>query len=141
MGHSSALAFSPGAAGPLLGACDDLAWQDRALCAGSATPDDWFPVKGTPTARARRNVERTCGTCPVRAQCLAYALENDLRGTWGGLSERERRRTGRQAASAVPMLCAGGTHVRSSRNRGLFGNCTDCQEERAAARAGNGLAA
>jgi WhiB family redox-sensing transcriptional regulator len=35
--------------------------------------------------------------CPVRAQCLDYALEtHQLFGIWGGLSERQRRHLMRQ---------------------------------------------
>jgi WhiB family redox-sensing transcriptional regulator len=31
--------------------------------------------------------------CPVRAECLEFALRNDERyGVFGGLSERERRK-------------------------------------------------
>jgi WhiB family redox-sensing transcriptional regulator len=31
-------------------------------------------------------------TCPVRAECLAEALDNEIEwGVWGGLTERERR--------------------------------------------------
>lgn len=29
-------------------------------------------------------VDRTCAGCPVRAQCLAYAVENTGEGVWGG---------------------------------------------------------
>lgn len=33
-----------------------------------------------------------CGECPVRAACLEYALANEISdGTWGGLTEWERR--------------------------------------------------
>jgi len=33
-----------------------------------------------------------CGQCPVRRECLNFALENDLKeGIWGGLTETERR--------------------------------------------------
>jgi WhiB family redox-sensing transcriptional regulator len=33
-----------------------------------------------------------CGACPVRAECLAEALDNEIEwGVWGGLTERERR--------------------------------------------------
>ena len=42
---------------------------------------------------------RLCGDCPVRAECLEYAMaEPDLVGTWGGTSERERRALRREAA-------------------------------------------
>ena len=76
-----------------VGAGDDaadglLSWQDQALCA-QTDPEAFFPEKGGST----RDAKRVCGSCPVRQECLEYALSNDERfGIWGGLSERERRR-------------------------------------------------
>jgi hypothetical protein len=33
-----------------------------------------------------------CATCPVRQDCLDYAMDNvEEFGIWGGLTERERR--------------------------------------------------
>ena len=67
---------------------EELAWQDRALCA-QTDPEAFFPEKGGST----REAKKVCRTCEVRAECLEYALEHDERfGIWGGLSERERRR-------------------------------------------------
>lgn len=70
------------------------AWTEDAACA-STDPDGFFPEKGGST----REFKKVCnGTtqhpaCPVRDDCLAYALDNDERfGIWGGLSERERRK-------------------------------------------------
>lgn len=38
-----------------------------------------------------------CARCPVRAACLAYALEHDIwSGIWGGLTEDDRRALLRQ---------------------------------------------
>ena len=70
------------------------AWHDDALCA-QTDPEAFFPEKGGST----REAKKICSGCPVRAQCLEYALGNDERfGIWGGLSERERRRLRRSAA-------------------------------------------
>ena len=63
-------------------------WRDRALCKDSATPEVWFPwdAKGAEVAIA------ICEGCPVRAECLEYALEHgEDQGIWGGVSERQRR--------------------------------------------------
>lgn len=70
-----------------------LAWQEEALCA-QTDPEAFFPEKGGST----REAKRVCQVCPVRTQCLEYALANDERfGIWGGLSERERRKLKREA--------------------------------------------
>ena len=119
----TALAFSPGAAGPLPAAGSDLGWQGRALCATSGSPDDWFPDKGSPPA----SVRRTCADCPVRAECLAYALENGIRyGIWGGLSDDERRGIDR-GAPPPPAYCASGRHPRTPRGTGADGRCLACR--------------
>lgn len=67
-------------------------WQEQALCA-QTDPEAFFPDKGGST----REAKRICQACPVRDECLEYALANDERfGIWGGLSERERRRIQQQ---------------------------------------------
>lgn len=63
-------------------------WQESALCAQS-DPEAWFPEKGGSVKEAKR----ICGLCPVREECLQFALDNNERfGVYGGLSERERRK-------------------------------------------------
>ena len=82
----------PGTPG-YLGDDKPLSWQADALCA-QTDPEAFFPEKGGST----RDAKQICLSCDVRAECLAYALENDERfGIWGGLSERERRKLRRQA--------------------------------------------
>jgi WhiB family redox-sensing transcriptional regulator len=73
---------------------EDLPWAEDAKCL-QADPDTFFPEKGGST----REAKRICAQCPVRAECLEYALDNDERfGIWGGLSERERRKLKRLAS-------------------------------------------
>lgn len=67
----------------------------------------FFPVGDGTTARQQVTVaKRICGTCPVVAQCRAFALEtNQLYGVWGGLDEGERlelRRRRRASTSQTP---------------------------------------
>ncbi|MDP9820994.1 WhiB family transcriptional regulator [Nocardioides massiliensis] len=61
-------------------------WASEAACK-QAGPDDLF-VRGAEQNRAKLR----CGTCIVRAECLAEALDNQIEwGVWGGMTERERR--------------------------------------------------
>lgn len=68
-------------------------WYSRALCP-ETDPEAFYPEKGGSTAEAKK----ICRGCPVKDQCLQWALDHDERfGVWGGLSDRERRRLKRSA--------------------------------------------
>lgn len=74
---------------------DATAWMDRALCTG-ADPEIWFPEAGGWVAS--RKAQKICRACPVREQCLEYALVNFIdHGIWGGIpgSVREKMRSER----------------------------------------------
>jgi WhiB family redox-sensing transcriptional regulator len=136
MKSRSALTRSPGASGPLL--LDDPPWQAAGVCAG-VDPDLWFPEKGGSTAQAKR----LCRSCPVRSECLEFALDNDERfGIWGGLSERERRRLAR-AGGPVLRRCRAGLHVLTPENTIGAATCRPCKlaAEQARYRRNQGLAA
>ena len=61
-------------------------WASAAVCKKS-TADELF-VQGAEQHKAKV----MCSGCPVRAECLADALDNRMEwGVWGGITERERR--------------------------------------------------
>lgn len=61
-------------------------WASMAACR-NVGPDVLF-VKGAEQNRAKQ----LCSGCPVRSECLAEALDNEIEwGVWGGMTERERR--------------------------------------------------
>jgi len=63
-------------------------WEGAAACRG-ADADLFFAPGATHEQRAKS----VCRECPVRWECLAYALRNRVEhGVWGGLTDRERRR-------------------------------------------------
>jgi WhiB family redox-sensing transcriptional regulator len=69
-------------------------WLLRAACGGGHDdPETYFPRgQGYPLASREQEAKRVCARCPVREECLAYAIDNDLReGIWGGLTDNERR--------------------------------------------------
>lgn len=66
----------------------DLSWMDRALCAGQDV-DMFFPAAAAEAGPARW----FCRRCPVREECLGYALEQpDVFGIWGNTSKEQRTR-------------------------------------------------
>lgn len=68
-------------------------WMSQAGCK-SVNPELFFPLGSSDApdwqiARAKR----ICSSCPVRNDCLAYAVDTAQKyGIWGGLTELERRR-------------------------------------------------
>lgn len=81
------------------------AWVDDAACAG--WPSSWWfsalrrgrPSTGGDGAKALA----ICTQCPVRAECLAVALERSEVGIWGGTTDAERERM-RSAANPPTEL-------------------------------------
>jgi WhiB family redox-sensing transcriptional regulator len=73
----------------------DMDWQSRAVC-GDARAWLFFGPDGEgPAERASREsrAKAICASCPVRAECLDYALSHQVRyGVWGGRNEEERFR-------------------------------------------------
>ena len=61
-------------------------WTARSACS-AADPDELFV-----TGAAQNRAKAVCQGCPVRTECLADALDNQIEfGVWGGMTERERR--------------------------------------------------
>lgn len=65
-------------------------WVEEARCSGQE--DELFPE-----GKQQKRATAVCVGCPVRANCLAEALDNRIEwGVWGGMTERERRALLRQ---------------------------------------------
>jgi WhiB family redox-sensing transcriptional regulator len=66
-------------------------WQSAAACR-SADPELFFPVSAFGLALKQvAEAKAICARCPVRRQCLAFALRTrQAHGIWGGLTEEER---------------------------------------------------
>ena len=72
-----------------------VAWQPRAACRGPQA-EVFFPPTQTERKHDRLDRERRakaiCGLCPVRTECLDYAVAiREPHGIWGGLNETERK--------------------------------------------------
>jgi hypothetical protein len=92
-------------------------WRDRAACRGK-DPALFFPEDGDSHSAAWARV--ICAGCPVRSECLQFALSSPERwGTWGGVSEQDRQ--GAKAAGTAALLekAAAAASPPSSRHRGV----------------------
>jgi pyruvate/2-oxoglutarate dehydrogenase complex dihydrolipoamide acyltransferase (E2) component len=69
-------------------------WQTRALCA-EVDDDLFFPPQGGNSAPA----QQVCLGCPVRVECLQFALDHQVAyGVWGGTTASMRDRLLRRSA-------------------------------------------
>ena len=62
-------------------------WRSMAACR-SADPDLFFPVSSSGQSLAQEaEAKAICAGCPVRRECLAFALRtHQAYGVWGGQS-------------------------------------------------------
>lgn len=83
----------------------DYTWRRDAICRDT-DPDLFFPVGTTGYALVQIDcAKEVCGECPVKVDCLDYALEtNQDSGIWGGTSEEERRTLRRRIAGRERIL-------------------------------------
>ena len=73
-----------------------LAWRDRAACRNADTAL-FFPGRGENKKVAA--AVAYCSSCPVRDECLTYALhfaDRDLPGIYGGTTEQQRQKLRRR---------------------------------------------
>jgi WhiB family redox-sensing transcriptional regulator len=87
-------------------------WRAAGACL-AADPDLFFPVAaGNAAGRDTARALRICDSCPVKRQCLEFAMRNgEVSGIWGGTTPEERirvlrgrapRRPGRRSDRAAP---------------------------------------
>jgi WhiB family transcriptional regulator, redox-sensing transcriptional regulator len=73
----------------------EYGWQWRAACRGDDAavffPPNHPELKDDKHAREQK-AKAICAICPVRIECLEYAVRiREPHGIWGGLNELERR--------------------------------------------------
>ena len=73
----------------------DRSWQVAALCRGNRSHLFFPPSTAEKKEERQRREQRAkavCQVCPVKDECLDYAVTvGEAYGIWGGLSEMERR--------------------------------------------------
>lgn len=89
------IAYAPSADLPV-----NTNWRALGACT-QEDPDLFFPIGSTgPALLQIEEAKAACRRCPVVEICGTWALESgEKHGVWGGMSEEDRRRTKRRAAS------------------------------------------
>jgi WhiB family redox-sensing transcriptional regulator len=78
----------------------ELPWLPHAECRNHPHVD-FFPMSHGGAMKAKA----VCRVCPVRVECLTWALEHEFYGVWGGTSEKQRRTLRREKrVSGNPAL-------------------------------------
>ncbi|MGH3996322.1 MAG: WhiB family transcriptional regulator [Pseudonocardiaceae bacterium] len=74
------------------------AWLERGVCV-QVGGDMWFPEKGDLAVVA--TCKKVCARCPVRVECLEWAMDTvEAFGIFGGLTVLERRKLRRKREAA-----------------------------------------
>ncbi len=70
----------------------DRSWMARAACLDGHDPSLWH----SENYYAQKLAMKVCRACPVRFDCLKFALAVEspkaVHGVWGGLSARQRKK-------------------------------------------------
>ena len=77
---------------------------EKGLCA-TEDPDLWFPEFDERTADYAHQADEAkeiCAVCPIKSECLDYALTYEEYGIWGGATPSERRQIRKEEAIDSP---------------------------------------
>lgn len=80
---------------------DDTAWQTQAPC---ATADFNF-IPDVETEAGCTQAQTWCNPCPVRTQCLAWAMLHNAEGYWAGTTTYHRNQLRRVRTRAKCPIC------------------------------------
>lgn len=76
-------------------------WTEKAACKGQPR-DVFFPEPGTSAATRAREI---CVGCPIRRECLEFAIETRQEyGIWGGMNAGERQLFENKRARRRPTI-------------------------------------
>lgn len=109
-------------------------WKKDAVCA-TVDPELFYPEPYEHGKRAQ--AKAICAVCPVKVECLEYALDvGDKFGIMGGLTNLERETIRGTSAGRRRTKCKNGHPFEGNAVKmGVRWVCQPCKEERRLARA------
>jgi WhiB family redox-sensing transcriptional regulator len=76
-------------------------WQLKGACR-DYDPDLFHPE----TEAQAQEPKKICWRCPVRVECLSWAMEGNMTGVWGATTHRQRERLRWRRARTYCPVCA-----------------------------------
>jgi WhiB family transcriptional regulator, redox-sensing transcriptional regulator len=103
-------------------------WRVLAACQ-SIDPELFFPVSASGKSLEQVTAAKAvCAACPVRRECLAFALRtSQVHGIWGGLTEEERHQA--MPREVRKPACAAGLPAPGKGARRSVGDEEDVRRE------------
>jgi WhiB family transcriptional regulator, redox-sensing transcriptional regulator len=92
---------------------------------GECKDEPWelfYPRYDSPSSTAAAIA--ICDRCPVKPECLEWALQHDEEGVWGGTSEATRRSLKRPRTRTKCITCGSPNVISDVAEKNEF--CTDC---------------
>jgi len=80
---------------------DGIDWQNNAACASA----DFDFMPDYETSAGLEAASAWCNPCPVRTECLAWAMLKRCEGYWGGTNTYQRNQALRVRTRAKCFLC------------------------------------
>lgn len=74
------------------------------LCLGKTDLFYLPPHRNAESIEKERQAMSLCRVCPSQEQCLNYALQHEVYGIWGGMTERARRAMRREMGISVDTV-------------------------------------
>lgn len=77
---------------------ESVPWMTQGNCTDPSIDPEWFfPQNEIQTNPETKLALKMCETCPVRMECLAYAINNyPIDGIWGGMRHKQLKDIVRQ---------------------------------------------
>lgn len=99
-------------------------WMLQAAC---RLADPELPFAGEGTEEEARFIRKYCEECPVRKQCLQFALDHDDVGVYGGLNRKHRRLVQAEVAGRKDIVPCGTDRAYFRHRRRGETPCEDCK--------------
>lgn len=80
---------------------EDMAWKEEAAC--SEVSFNFVP--DVETDRGVNRAQQWCRACPVRINCLSWAMLHKAEGYWGGTTTHQRKQLRRVRTRLKCPLC------------------------------------